>query len=347
MFDYLIFANWPKGLYLAQKLAEKNQKVAYVEQLPRLKNPFPLFLTNDSQRKFLESLGFLSKQKEGFCLLSPEGVWHLQDMKTIKNRHVPIQNFNSDFNKKTPLTFKDNWLSYLSLSLTAKIFENNNSVFQNKGVNLLNDYFLFEPSAKKTETFKNTQTNISFLSAQKASLSFKNGQAIISLKEKNLTAKKIICLSLPKKISTDFKLNETAYWQWQAFYLTAEFHDYKEVIPSHFIFLKNVYLPWCYDNLLSVFYRQGVLEVWMKLKTKESSEQFIQQAEKHLKNFFKGCDLKIMNKTFTKGFKVFGKEKLNFNFHKKGLYIENYMDFFHGDLANEIQNEHELFKKLY
>ena len=346
MFDYLIFADWPKGLYLAQKLAEKNQKTAYVERLPRYKNPFALFLNKTSQRKFLENFGFLFQQKEGFCLLGPEGVWPLQDMKSIKKRHSPIQNFTYIFNKQIP-AFKDNWLSYLALNLTAKVFEGNDSVFQNKGVNLLADYFLFEPSAKKTEEFKKNQTNISFFTAQQINVSFKKGPTVLSLKEKKLTAKNFICLTSPQEAITGLKLNHQAYWQWQAFYLTANFHDYTEIIPAHFVFLKNIYLPWCYDNLLSVFYRQGVLEVWMKVKPKENSIKFIKLAEQHLKNFFKGCQLKTINKPIAKSFKLFGREKLNFNFQKKDSYIENYRDFFHGDLASEIHNEHNLFKRLY
>ena len=346
MFDYLIFADWPKGLYLAQKLSEKNQKVAYVERLPHLKSPFGFFLKNKNQKTILENIGFLSEQKGGFCLIGPKRVWSLQDMKSMKARLPTMKNFNHLFNEKKRLKFKNNWLSYLSLNLTSKIFEFNNSVFQTKGINLLDDYFLFEPSAKKSENFKNSQTNISFFSIPYKKLSFKKEKNIISLKEKNLTTKKFICLTSTENILADFKSNPPACWEWQAFYLKADFQDYKEIIPHHFIFLKNIHLPWCYDNLLSVFYRQGVLEVWMKLKTEEDSKKFISLATNHLKSFFKGSEIKTINKPLSKGFKVFGKEKLESKFQQKNTYIESYMDFFHGDLSSEIQNEEKLFKSL-
>ena len=345
MFDSLILADWPRGLYLAKQLSLNNKKVAYIEQLPRLKNPFALSLNEQSQKEFLESLGFLSRQKGGFCLLSPEKIWPLQDMRDMKDRHASIKNFTCSFKKTPAPLFKDNWLSYLSLNLSAKVFEDNNSIFQNKGINLMTDYFLFEPSAKKMEEFKNIHPNISFWTTQDILLSFNKQQVIFSLKDKPITAKKIFCLTSPDSLSKRFKPVCKAHWQWQAYYLRANFINYKEIIPSHFIFLKNIFLPWSYDNLLSVFHREDILEIWMKLKPQEEPASFIKQSKKHLKDFFQGCDLKYVNKPITKGFKVYGKESLNVNFSKQNIYIENNRDFFHGDLASEIYNEHELFKK--
>ena len=347
-FDYLIFADWPRGLYLAQKLADNNKKIAYVECLPRLKNPFALFLNenNTNLRHFFESLGFLSQQEGGFCLLSPENVWPLQEMGSIAERHAAIKNFTCSHREGISPSFRDNWLSYLSLNLSAKVFKDNNSIFNKRGVNLLDDYFLFEPSPKKAEEFKNKRSNISFFMAQEKSISFKKQQAILILKDSSLTAKNFICLSDLDRISTDFKLTDKAYLQWQAYYLKADFFEYKEIIPAHFLFLESIYLPWCYDNLLSVFHHQGMLEVWMRLKPEETSTQFIEQAENRLKNFFKGCLLKFLHKPIAKGFKVYGEKRLDFYFPKTNIYIENSLDFFHGDLASEIYNEQNLFKKL-
>ena len=348
VFDYLIFADWPRGLYLAQKLAEQNKKIAYVECLPRLKNPFAFFLNEKkaSLKLFLENFGFLSQQEGGLYLLSPQNIWPLQNIKAMAERLPAIRNFTYFFEKNITASFKTNWLSFLSLNLSAKIFENNNSVFETQGLNLLGDYFLFEPSSKKIEEFKHRHSPISFFTAPEKSLSLKKEEAFLSLKDKNLKAKKFICLSALDRISTDLKPSCQAGWQWQAYYAEMDFQDYKEIIPSHFLFLKNIYLPWCYDNLLSVFHRQGILEIWMKLKTDESSAQFIKQSENHLKNFFKGCDLKPLNKAPAKGFKVYGEERLDVHFPKTKAYIENIMDFFHGDLASEIYNEYHLFKKL-
>ena len=346
--DSLIFADWPRGLYLAKQLALAGQKIAYVESLPRLKNPFALFLNENEkdQREFLESLGFLSQQEGGFCLLSPEGVWSLQNMKAISKKHPPIQNFTCSFKKDLNPPFRDNWLSCLSLNLSAKIFRDNNSIFKNRGIHLLEDCFLFEPSPKKIEEFKNNYPNILFLTASKQNISFKGQQAVLSFKDKNLTAKNFICLTSIDRISKEFNSTSEAHWQWQAYYLTVDFANYRDIIPSYFVFLKNIYLPWCYDNLLSVFHHQGVLEVWMRLKPKENSLPFIKQAQNHLKDFFKNCNLKSTNRPPAQGFKVYGEERFHFNFPKNGVYIENSEDFFHGDLASEMRNEQELFKKL-
>ena len=345
-FDTLIFANWPRGLYLAKQLALIGQKVAYVELLPRLKNPFALLISENEQKEFLESLGFLSLQKGGFCLLSSEGVWPLQEMKKMKERLAAIHNFTSSLDEESLFSFKDNWLSYLSLNLSAKVFDSNNSIFRNKGIDLFADYFLFEPSAKKIENFKKNHSNIFFEATLKKDITFKGQPVQLSLKDTILTAKKTVCLTPLDRILDISESSYKACWQWQAYYLEVNFRNYKETVPSHFIFLKNLFFPWCYDNLLSIFHREGILEVWMRLKPKEDPLHFINQSEKNLKDFFKGCHLKYINKPIAKSFKIYGPDRLNFNFSKQNIYIENCKDFFHGDLISEIQSEQELFKKL-
>ncbi|MCY4321125.1 MAG: hypothetical protein OXC37_01785 [Bdellovibrionaceae bacterium] len=312
-FDSLVFADWPKGLYLAQKLALKKQKVAYVECLPRLKNPFGIFLNeNDKSLKlFLENLGFLSQQEGGFCLISPEGVWPLQERKIIANRIPTIKNLSHPLQNKA--SFKTYWLSYLSLNMSSKIFKDNDSVLKNKRVNLLDDYFLFEASPKKIEEFKTKFNYISFFSAPSKSILFKKNKASLELENKTLNADKIYCFSSPDRISEDLKLKNKNHWQWQAFYLKADFSKYTQIIPTHFVFLKNIYWPWCYDNLLSIFHRQGLLEVWMKINSTEKLSRFKEQAKKHLNDFFKGCQLKTINKDFKKSFKVYSEEFLNFS----------------------------------
>ena len=343
-FDSLIFADWPRGLYLAKQLALTGQKIAYVECLPRLKNPFPVLLNEKTQQEFLKSLGFLSQQTGGFCLLSPEGVWPMQEMKDMIDKHIPIQNFTSNLKKNSNPSFKNNWLSYLSLNLSSKIFKDNNSIFTDRGIKFLADCFLFEPSAKKIQEFKREHFNISFWTAQEQALSFKN-QATVLLKDNTLSAKNLFCLSDSCRISAELKLEKKASWQWQACYLSADFFDYKRTIPSHFLFIKNIYLPWCYDNLLSVFFQQGVLEVWMKLKPERPSDSFINQAKNHLTDFFKGSSLKPINKSISKSFYIYDEESLQLNLSKQNVYIETGSDFFHGDLASELLNEQELFKR--
>ena len=344
-FDALILADWPKGLYLAKQLSLTGQKIAYIEYLPRLKNPFALLISESKQKHFLENLGFLFEQKDGFCLLSSEGVWPLKKMRDMNEKLAPIKNFSSSLKENYLFSFKDNWLSYLSLNLSAKIFENNNSTFKNNGINLFADYFLFEPSHKKIETFKKKHPNIFFETVQKKEVSFKNQQVQVSLKNKTLKAKKTFCLtSLDRILDTSHPYK--THWQWKAYYLEVNFRNYKKVIPSHFIFLKNLFFPWCYDNLLSVFHREGILEVWMRLNPKEDTLYFIKQSEKNLKDFFVGCNLKYINKPLAKSFKIYGSNSLNFNFSKQNTYIETNKDFFYGDLISEIQSEQELLKKL-
>ena len=472
MFDSVIFADWPRGLYLAKKLSEEGQKTAYVEIQPRIKNPFGLFLGESlkEEKEFLETLGFLFRQEGGFCLLSPQGVWPLQDMETMKSRLSALKNAaNKHFSKD----FEEDWLSYLSFNLTGKIFEYNNSKFSEKSLNLFSDYFLFEPSFKRMEQFYQNHHKISFHKARLEELSLKEDRFEIYTNKKPLTKdqfeisenKKLLKedqfestktkkpskenqfnisenkelsgenqfnisenkelsgenqfnisenkepskenqfnisenkkpskenqfnisetkepskenqFKTAKTISWPLKENQTTggkktltsqkffwfssssppfltktkslkpCWQWESCFFKTDFMDYKNIIPAHFVLLKDIFSPWSHDNLLSVFHKEGQLEVWMRVSYKKNQKIFLQKAQRILESFFKGLAFQPIEKSSHKGSIIYGPEALefkNFSFKNK-FYIEDLNDFFHCDLVSEIQAERELFKSL-
>ena len=347
MFDSAVFALWPRGIYLAKKLCSEGQKTAYIEILPRFKNPFGLFLdTNSKEEKlFLESLGFLYRQAGGFCIISPEGVWPMQNMKDMLHRHTPLQNIKIKMNQnpgKQDKIFKNNWLSYLSLNLAGKVFECNDSELSNKSLDLFSDYFLFESSLKKERQFREDHPQISFFKTSLEKLSFENGQPVFSEEGQILISKKYFWLGDPhipvSKIKPD--------WQWQALFFEVDFADYKDIVPSHFICLKNIFLPWCYDNLLSVFHYENQLEVWMRTAYKKPAPA--QEAQKLMETYFPGARFSLNPKMSFKAFAVYDEKSLAVKTSniKNGCYIEDLNDFFQGDLISEIQAEQELFEKL-
>ena len=117
-FDSLIIADWPRGLYLVKQLNAKGKKTAYLEITPYLKKPFPLFLDESKEKNFLENLGFLSFQEEGFCFLSPEGVRFFKQKD--QNKTQEDLKFKTSFLKKSFL--KDNLFSYLGQNLAGRVF---------------------------------------------------------------------------------------------------------------------------------------------------------------------------------------------------------------------------------
>ena len=338
-FHSIVFADWPRGLYFAQQLAFKGQKVAYVEIIPRFKNPFALFL-NDSfkeEKNFLESLGSLYRQEGGFCLLSPEGVWPLQDRKEMGL----ASSKESSLSLKDRKSFQKNWLSYLSLNLAAKVFEYNNSVLTDQVLDLFSDYFLFEPLVKKLEHFKKSNPNIYFLKAEIQDISIQEDKCVF----RELSADNFFCFS--SRITHPQKTFK-AYWQWQVHSSEADFAGYQHIIPSHFVCLKNIFFPWCYDNLLSVFQKEGIVEIWMKLKLAKDQSAFIEKAKQTLEAFFPGVHFNRINKASSKSFYIYGEESLDFKVKSSQTqsYIENFSDFFQGDLVSEIRNEARCFKRL-
>lgn len=344
MFDSVIFASWPRGLYLAKQLSEKERKVAYVEIWPRQKNPFGFFGDEQFQeaKEFLEALGFLSSQEGGFCLLSSDGIWPFQNMREMANRHPVL---------KRPLkkgSFKDHWLAYLSFNLAGKVFEHNNSDFSDRGLNFYSDYFLFEPSFKKIKQFQRDQSHISFYSFYPEEVSFNEKDLNFLVQGNLLEAEKYFWFGgnhLPV-----FKKKKTGepYWQWSACFFEVDFGDYEDIIPSHFVSIKNLFLPWSHDNLLSVFHKKGQLEVWFRRTYRTKELSFLKEVKKHLEAFFPGCVFSPVEKETLHSFPVYSQEHLHPQpmGWKGKLYREDLNDFFQGDLANEIRAEKELFQSL-
>ena len=344
LFDFAVFAPWPRGFYLAKKLSEEGGKVAYVEILPRLKNPFGLFLSDNFQegKEFLEALGFLSRQEGGFCLLSPQGVWPLQDMKEMGDRHPVLENELSEN------SFNNHWLSCLALNLAGKVFEYNNSEFSEKGLNLFSDYFLFSPDFKKIEQFKKDHPDISFYKAQFEEISCKKRESVFSIQNQPMESNKYFWLGAMHFPTLTIKKTYRPYWEWSACFFSVDFGDYEDTIPSHFISLKHLVLPWSHDNLLSVFRRNGFVEVWTRNAYRENTELSLQGIKEHLETFFPGCVFSPMKKPLLKGPMVYGRESLKSKTSalKDKIYIENLNDFFQLDLVSEIRAEHQLCEIL-
>ena len=346
MFDSAVFAPWPRGLYLAKRLSEGGRKTAYVEILPRIKSPFGLFLDDNSQeeKEFLSVLGFLFRQEGGFCLLNPEGVWPLQDMREMGGRHPVLKR---TLTEDSANEFKEHWLSYLSLNMAGKIFEYNNSEFSDRTLNLFSDYFLFEPSFKKIERFQKDHPEISFYKFPLEEISCNEKGLSFAVQKELLEAKKYFWLGGNQCPGLNRGGNCKAQWEWSACFFNVDFGDYEEIIPTHFVSVRKMLLPWSHENLLSVFRKKGYLEIWTRLSY-GNKQSFLKEIKEHLEGFFPGCIFSPMNKESPKGLTVYGKNSLRMKSSviKNRLYIEDLNVFFQGDLVSEIKAEREFFDSL-
>ena len=348
MFDSVIFSTWPRGLYLAKKLSETKQKVAYVEILPRIKNPIGLFLDKNhkEEKDFLEALGFLSRQEGGFWLSSSEGFWPFQDMKAMQNRHPVLKNI---LNQEAFKNFKKNWLAYLSFHLAGKVFEYNNSKFSDRGLNLFSDYFLFEPFFKKIDQFHRDHSQIDFYKVFLKDIFFDDKNLDFFIRKQLLKSKRcfwfshLACPALKK--SSDPK----PYWEWSSLSFEVDFGTYDEVIPSHFVSIQHLFLPWVHDNFLSVFYNRGQSEVWVRQTYGKKQVFFIKDIQSHLSDIFPGVVFSHVKKESNRSFPVYGRESLHspggFLFDDQ-LYVDGVKECLQGDLVSGISAERELFTTL-
>lgn len=319
-FDSLVVADWPRGLDLAKKLSSQGHKIAYLEVSPYFKNPFPLFLKSSGKKAFLESLGFLSLLEQGFCLLSPEGVWLfkeiLQQEKNSGGGRPKGLKFRSPVLNKSSL--REKLFAYLGRNLAGHVFEHNDSCFNEDELPLFSDCFLFEPSVRKKKEFEKNHPAVQFfkisleelqsLAFVKKSFTSKEEKILSQIKKHlDLTAKNIFCFS-----DRVFRLTLPIepVFQWKAVVFLADLGGYEEAVPEHFLGIKQLLFPWCYDNLMSVFQKKGVLEVWMRLPLDKDWVEFAKKAQAHLESFFPGGRFQLKNQSPAGGFYVYGKEIL-------------------------------------
>ena len=347
MFDCVIFSFWPKGLYLAQKLSEKGCRVAYVEVLPRLSRPFGCLLDEyrKKEKDFLETLGFLHQQERGFCLLNPKGNWQFQDISNIQNTHPELKN---TLNKSSPYSFDNCWVYFLALNLAGKVFEFNNSEFSERRLNLFSDYFLFSPSLKKIHRFQQNYPNISFYETFLKDISFSPKESEFFIKTHRLKSKKYFWFLGAEHLPIFKKrANYAPHWQWSCYYFKVDFGGYEDIIPSHFVSITHIDLPWVYENLLSVFHKNNRLKVWIRQTCRSTQRSYLLNIMEHLQSRFPGAVFYPIEKEVAKGFVVYGEEILKAPVwaSKKSVYIENLNDFFQGDIVSDIHTEHDLFKQ--
>ena len=301
MFDFAVFSFFPKGMYLAEKLSQMGCKTAYIELLPKRKSPFGFFVEEDfkEEKSLLEQVGFLFRQEGGFCLLSPKGVWPLQDMRDMAGKHPVLAN---QLRTNSVANFKHSWLSFLSLNLLGKIFEYNNSQFADKGLNFFSDYFLFEPSLEKISCFQKDHPEIAFYSVLPENISFES--------DKPVAAKKFLWLVEPHLFPLPDKKNRSPLLAVDSSFFKVDFSGYEDTVPTHFVSIKDISLPWSHDNLLSVFHHKGRMQVWMRVPFRAQPQFFVQGAKKHLLTFFKDGSFDYVKRAPFNGPFVYGPESL-------------------------------------
>lgn len=382
MFDFAVCAHFPAGLYLAQQLSRSGFKTAYVEIVPQRVRPFPLLLgeTSEQGKHFLQSLGFLKLQEGGFCILSPQGVWPLQDMRAMAG-HCPV--IKNALRRAQPEDFKDfskDWLSWLSLNLSGRVFDGNLCAFSSDRLDLFKDCFLFSPSLKKIRLFKKDHPDIAFYSLLNGSVFWdETAEHFVinpSPQGQNLREQEGFSNRFPAKIDSPpgrfepesqkyiwlsdpppfvrqgkWALSPQPLWQWRSGFLKADFGDYESLIPSHFLLIKDIFLPWSHDNLFSVFHHSGLLEVWSRqaFGAVPVPGAFLSSARAQLEAFFKGGRFSFSERRASEeGMAVFGPEVLKSpsSSLQDRLYIGDPNRFFQGDLDSLIQAETLAFEDL-
>ena len=336
MFDVTVVSPWPRGLYLCQKFLKNGKRVCYIETPSESNQPVSLFLDENGEqdlKSFLLSQGFLEKQEGGFCLISEQGVWSFQETDTLESCHPTLSYYLQS--KKTG-TFKEDWLSFFACSYKSRLFEYNNFCFSGKPLDLCGDYFLFKPSFEKKRQFQKENSTLGWLEAHPSQVKVHNSDLFIK--------------GSFHKSEQFFLFHQPSYetcppdWLWDHVVFKGDLKDYEEIIPSHFVMINRIQLPWTHNNLLSVFRKQKEWDIWFRRSfhtDSKESEKLRIEISQHLESFFK-IPFHFVKEGEKPGFAIYGEESLA-ALKKQHPFLTRWQE----DLGQQLQGEEEIFQSAF
>ena len=343
-YDTVIFASWPKGLYLAQKLQRVyDQKVGYIECSTQTLPPLGLFLDKEKDKDFFESQGVVLQKQGGFSFLNSKGQWNFQEALHLKSQKLSQLN---------------HWLPFLSHNLMGTIFEYNNFKFSEDYLDLFSDYYLFTPSLKKKKKEKESSCFDWKTLSPHSKVNWYADH--FSMDNEDIKAQKIVFLNDEESESqlslSTFSISPE--WKWKKFSFSGDIGGYKEIVPCHFVCINNLSLPWTHDNLLNVFQDRDRWDVWLRLPARSFLEQekkeVVHSLLHSLESYFKGTHFHFI-KEGEESFFVYGKERLNqmrklptsFPYkNTKSLFFKDVNFFSQADLGSHLKGERRLLKKV-
>jgi len=348
MFDVTVCSSfWPKGLLLCKKLSEQGKKVCYINFQQENDLPIGVFLKEDDQAEkvFLESVAHLYQQDGGFCLLSPKGYWSFQGMDFDQ---MSLSSLFQNLKTNTFSNFTNHWLTALSRNLMSRHFQVNSQFGSDMRLDLFLDYFLLEFTSKQKKQFKEEHSKITYIEASLEDLRWdiEKSYATCFVNDQKVQSHRFIWLAREEGLSNFcVSLNKNLpEWEWQSVSLEGNIGNYKNIVPSHFVSLKNLSLPWTYDNLLSVFFRHPYLEVWFRNKYATDDKEMLDLIVAHLQPIFKnGVTFQIRNSKKRKSFTIYGDSQ---HLYKLDMPKNICLPPIHsGDLLNHLKYETHLLKR--
>ena len=237
-------------------------------------------------------------------------------------------------------------MTAFSRNLASRFFEGNSQFFSEESLDFFSDYFLFEQSLKKQEQFQKENSNITYIktSLDQIKMHKKKSRALFTNHKTTLESSRYLWLADGGALSkiADLKPVVTPDWEWRALFLEGDLGAYSEIIPTHFVFLKDLSLPWSHDNLLSVFYRNPYWEVWFRSAYNAKDKKVLDLILNHLQAAF-SVPFQWRKQTPFPPAYIYGKESLG-SFKKLPENIICPQEI-QGDLFHQIQYEKQWLKQ--
>ena len=291
--DVVILSAWKRGLWLAQQLAQFNNKVAfidlsscwpYVEEEDQA-GPFGFFLPksmNRFQQEWWKSKWTPSLQ--GFSVLSDDVFFHFKEsfLSSVYEKRKDYQ-FVRNYLKNPNIQsqkFEDHWLVHLVYSMVSSLETTMNTLepqsfsplfFQDFGlISFSEENFEFE---NKNIIYQKRNIFDYRIKKRKEDYLFLNNREII------LKTKKIVWMLNPEETNCFhpllfgffFKKKVEPSFFWHRFSFDFDFEGYP--FPDHFVCASPRHVPWRDEQFIVVkkdIHFKNRLQAWVKLSLQNS-----------------------------------------------------------------------------
>ncbi len=272
--------------------------------------PFGIFKNHlfESYIDRLEDESSLLHAENGFTIwlknsnLEFRGSISKFQFKTLNINRETIDYIKNPKEKPKEFDFNQNWLAHLAHQISSTTFKTNiNGLNDGTPAKLFDPFYFRLNSRRGMLDFKNKlkKSGIEIYSSiDDLDISSKT----LNINNKFIQYKDLIWMLssyetdqiLPKLRDKIFTTVTKPTWYWIRYKIYIE-PEVAYSLPSHFVNLKDIYLPWSYENLMIVqkTVNIGELNCWLRLPSRYSDKDYMLYANKIRQTFLEKINKKV------------------------------------------------------
>lgn len=318
-YDFLILTQNNRGYFIAEELAKKSYKVAYLDFSERTQwnsqdfsGPFLSHIKRNcdevERKEFLDAFPWKSLDK-GLCLFSEEGM--IEVLSPIADHQLEgfsqdedVTRLKANYNpalSATTKSLKENWLLHFFTGYNKCVLNGSAKSGYLKPSDVFGEtYYLDENFSQRQKCRGYLKTlGIEVMESQSTEIRLEAEKFFIKNGNQDIfSANKVLCFlessdlaKLDPEFSSKvfFEKPKPSAWEWKRFDLQWQSKLDISPLPSHFALLSHWDLPWLEDNFLILRRNEEDLQSWsLWVRLKRDGDSFKTELKKQIQEKLRG-----------------------------------------------------------